>query len=142
MAEKDIRKLRRSELIEIIYQLKKSEQELQTQVETLQSQLLDRKLKVEKAGSIAEAALLLSDVFSSAQSAADAYVAEIKRRHASVEAECSRIISETKKEAEAILQEANRKKDGLEEQCNVSRAELWKIQKVLRELTGDFTDGK
>lgn len=73
MAEKDIKKLGRSELIEIIYQLKKSEQELQTQVETLQSQLLDRKLKVEKAGSIAEAALLLSDVFSSAQAAADTY---------------------------------------------------------------------
>lgn len=74
MAEKDIKKLGRSELIEIIYQLKKSEQELQTQVETLQSQLLDRELKVEKADSIAEAALLLSDVFSSAQAAADTYL--------------------------------------------------------------------
>lgn len=142
MAEKDIKKLGRSELIEIIYQLKKSEQELQTQVEALQSQLLDRKLKVEKAGSIAEAALLLSDVFSSAQAAADTYVAEIKRRHASVEAECSRIISEAKKKAEEILREANHQKDSIEQQCNVSRAELLKVQKVLRELTGDFTDGK
>lgn len=102
----------------------------------MQSQLLDRELKVEKAGSIAEAALLLSDVFSSAQAAADTYVAEIKRRHAGAEAECSKIISEAKKEAEAILREANNQKDSIEQQCNVSRAELLKVQKVLRELYG------
>lgn len=142
MAEKDIRRLRRAELIEIIYQLKKSEQELQAQVEALQSQLQDKRLKMEKVGSIAEAAMLLSDVFSSAQSAADTYVSEIKRRHADAEAEYSKIISEAKKEAETILQEASRQKDNIEQQCNVSRAELWKVQKVLRELTGDFTDGK
>lgn len=142
MAEKDIRKLRRSELIEIIYQLKKSEENLQAQVERLQSQLIDKKLKIEKAGSIAEAALLLSDIFSSAQAAADTYVTEIKRRHADAETEYNKIISEAKKEAETILQEANRQKESVEQQCNASRAELWKVQKVLRELTGDFTDGK
>lgn len=142
MAEKDIRKLRRSELIEIIYQLKKSEQNLQTQVEALQSQLLDRTMKMEEAGSIAEAALLLSDVFSSAQTAADTYVAEVKSRYAQAEAECSNMISQAKKEAEAILREANRQKDSIEQQCQASRAELRNVQKVLQELTGDLTDGK
>ncbi len=142
MAEKNIRKLRRSELIEIIYQLKKSEQNLQAQVQALQEQLLDKNLKIEKAGSIAEAALLLSDIFSSAQTAADTYVAEIRNRHAGAEAECSKIISEAKKEAEEILRRANRQKDSIEQQCKASRAELWKVQNVLRELTGDLTDGK
>lgn len=142
MAEKDLRKLNRSELIEIIYQLKKSEQSLQAQVETLQKQLLNRDLKIEKAGSIAEASLLLSDIFSAAQTAADTYIAEIKNRHAGAEAECSKLISAAKKEAEAILREAVRQKENIEQQCKVSRAELWRVQKVLRELTGDLTDGE
>lgn len=142
MAEKDIRKLRRPELIEIIYQLKKSEQELQAQVEALQSQLLDKNLKMEKAGSIAEAAVLLSEVFTSAQTAADTYVAEVKRRHAEAEAECRKMIFDAKKEAEAIVQEAHRQKDSVEQQCERSRAELRKVQAVLRELTGDLPDAQ
>lgn len=142
MAEKDIRKLRRGELIEILYQLKKSEQELQLQVEALHKQLVDRSMKIENAGSIAEASLLLSDVFSSAQAAADTYVAEVKRRYADTEAECTRMIQEAKKTAEEIVAEANRQKDSIDQQCRASRAELWKVQKILRDLTGDMTDGK
>lgn len=141
MADKDIRKLNRSELIEIIYQLKKSERELQAQIEALQGQLRERNLKIEKAGSIAEAALMLSDVFPAAQAAADTYVAEIKKRYSGAEAEYNRIIAAAKNEAEGILREANRKKDSIEQQCKVSRAELQKVHKVLRELTGDLTDG-
>lgn len=112
MADRDIRKLKRMELMEIIYQLKKSEQDLQTQVETLQNQLLDKNLKMEKAGSIAEAALLLTDVFTSAQKTADLYVEEIRKRHEQTEAECRRMISEAQKEAEKIVQEATRQREG------------------------------
>lgn len=142
MADKDIRKLRRSELIEIIYRLKKSEQELQLQIGALQSQLQDRTLKIENAGSLAEAALILSDVFTSAQTAADTYVEEVKRKYADTEAECEKMLSEAQQKADAIVQEATRQRDSVELQCKVSRAELQRVKKVLQELTGETTAGE
>lgn len=142
MADKEIRKLRRSELIEIIYQLKKSEQELQQQVESLQAQLRDRNVKIEKAGSIAEAALAISDIFVSAQAAADTYLNEIKRRHAAAEIEGEKIIAEARNKASAIIQEAVRRKELIDQQCTASRDELQKVQQILHDLSSSFNAGK
>lgn len=108
MMKQDLKKLSRSELIEVIYQLKKQEQELQAQLETLQAALQDRKLKTERVGSIAEAALAITDIFEQAQAAADAYLAEIRSRRAAVDAQCDRLLAEAKQQAEAILAEARK----------------------------------
>lgn len=134
MVNKDLKKLNRTELIEIIYQLKKSEQELQEQINELQAELQDRRLKINQAGSIAEAALALSDIFNSAQEAADTYLNEIKRRNATLEAKCAIIIKEAQKKADAIIQEANCQKDIINQQCSTARAELHKIKEVLQSL--------
>lgn len=53
----DLKHLRRSELIDLIYEMKKREIELQT-----------REITIEKAGSIADAAVQLSGVFQAALS--------------------------------------------------------------------------
>ncbi|MBR6570341.1 MAG: hypothetical protein IKK75_07795 [Clostridia bacterium] len=103
---KDIRKLSRSELVDIIYQLKKSELELQEQVQSLQAQLMNRNLKVEKVGTLAEAAFSLSGFFDAAQEAANVYLEEIQKRYDAADRECKRIISEAHQKADAILQEA------------------------------------
>lgn len=84
--ERDLKRLRRSELIEVIYQLKKNEEMLEERIKTLEAELQDKSIKIEKAGSIADAAMSLSGIFSTAQRVADIYLEEIQRRYKAVEA--------------------------------------------------------
>ncbi|MBQ8400207.1 MAG: DNA repair protein [Clostridia bacterium] len=81
MADKELRRFRRSELIEIIYELKKNEQKLQEENAELKRRLEEREVKIENVGSLAEAALALSDIFAAAEESVAIYVNEIKRRH-------------------------------------------------------------
>ena len=60
MAERELRRMNRMELIEIIYALKQHEEELERQNAKLCRQLADRTLRLEQVGSIAEAALSLN----------------------------------------------------------------------------------
>lgn len=103
--EKDIKKLGRTELVDVIYQLKKSEQKLEEQVQTLQAALDEKNLRMENVGSIAEASLALTDIFSNAQTAADTYLDEIKSRRAVVEEECDKLSAEAQEKADTLLRE-------------------------------------
>ena len=78
MDDKEFRKLRREDLIEIIYQYQRREQRLTQENEMLRAQLEDRRIRMEKTGSIAEAALALSGIFAAAQKAADLYLQSVK----------------------------------------------------------------
>ena len=81
MSNKELKYLKRSELIEIIYQLKKNEETLISENEELRKKLSEREIKVERAGSLAEAALALSGIFTAAEESVALYVEEIERRY-------------------------------------------------------------
>lgn len=87
MAEKELRKMNRAELIEIIYALQQREQSLQQQIDSLEKQLAEKKIILKEAGNIAEAALRLNDVFAAAQAAADQYVRSVRAMAQADEAE-------------------------------------------------------
>ncbi|MCD8189904.1 MAG: hypothetical protein LUD78_06725 [Clostridiales bacterium] len=74
MADKELRGMNRTELIEIIYALQQNERSLRAENDRLRRQLEDRLLRMEKAGSIAEAALSLNHVFEDAEAAAQQYL--------------------------------------------------------------------
>lgn len=76
---KQLRKLRRSDLFELLVEQAKEIEELQGQVKELEGKLERRELEVTDAGSIAEAALVISKVFEEAQAAADTYLYNVKR---------------------------------------------------------------
>lgn len=97
---KELKHLRRSELIEIIYLLQKNEQKLTAQVAELQEQLDVRKLAIADAGSVAEASLAITDIFTRAQQAADIYLEEIKRRRDEVVRVSREIVADVEKQAE------------------------------------------
>ena len=78
MTDKELRKLKREDFIEIIYQYQQREQKLVAENARLKAQLADRYTRIENAGSIAEAALSLNKVLESVQEAADQYLEEIK----------------------------------------------------------------
>lgn len=113
MAEKDLRKMRRSELIEIIYALKTREEQLEHEVTELKEQLENRKIQLSHAGSIAEAALALNRVFEAAQAAADDYLHSIRGEENS---ECSATpASEKPQDLTALSADAAKEADVHEE---------------------------
>ena len=109
MISKELKKLSRSELIDIIYQLKKNEQEMQDEIESLKKELQDRRIKVSVAGSIADAAISVTNVFSTAQMTADLYLREISYMKENTEKECSKKIEDAEIKAKEILEEGEKK---------------------------------
>ena len=96
MPDRELRRMSRTELVEIIYALKQSEDQLKAENAALTSQLQERQLHIENAGSIAQAALELNRVFEAAQAAADDYTASVR---AKADAEAAQIIARAKAEA-------------------------------------------
>lgn len=76
--EQAYRHLSKYELLQMLVKSRQENEALQKENEALKKQLADRTITIEKAGSIARAALALNGVFAAAQRAADDYVESIK----------------------------------------------------------------
>ena len=77
MTDKELQRLRRSELLEILLSQQKQIESLKKELAEAKEQLEDRKLVMAQSGSIAEAALKLNGIFEAAQRAADQYLFSI-----------------------------------------------------------------
>lgn len=80
MTEKELRRLSRTDLLEMLLEQSKEVQRLQQELEETKQKLEDRRLMEQEAGSIAEAALRINKVFEAAQQAADQYLENIRIR--------------------------------------------------------------
>lgn len=135
MTDKEFRRLSKSDLLDIIYELQKNEKELLERNKALEAELCSKELKISNAGSIAEAAVAVNGIFEAAQAAADQYLRQIKTEATvnadDARAEAERIVSEAEKRAEALLKAA-------EAQCAAMRRdaenEIEKRKSVLIKL--------
>ena len=80
MTERELRRLSRIDLLEMLLEQSKELDRLQTELENVKKQLEDRRIMEQEAGSIAEAALKLNKVFEAAQNAADQYLENIRNQ--------------------------------------------------------------
>ena len=103
MISKEIKKLSRRELVDIIYPLKKNEEQLREKVTELEEALQDKRIKLSVAGSIAEAAVDITNVFHTAQRTADLYLQEIACMKADTERECAQMLEDARKQVEQML---------------------------------------
>lgn len=108
MTDKEFKRLSRAQLIDIIYQLQLQVDELGEQNKTLEKALEDKRLRIENAGNIAEAALAVNDCFQSAQNAADQYLAEIKAIYDEVETQRQKILADAQAQAQEIVANAQK----------------------------------
>ena len=76
--EKQLRRMTRSELLELLLAQTKRTEELEKELAERDSALTDRSINIENAGSIAEAALKLNGVFEAAEESARQYVDNIR----------------------------------------------------------------
>ncbi len=106
MTEKELRKLTRTDLLEMLVASEKEYESLKRRITELEKQLEDRSLKLRSAGSIAEASLLLNGVFEAAQAAADQYIAELKNSCASLDQEIIELREKTEAECAQLRKQA------------------------------------
>lgn len=73
MTEKELRKLGRAELLELLLEQAREFEALEQRLNAAEAALQSRQLQLETCGSIAEASLKLNGVFEAAQKAAEQY---------------------------------------------------------------------
>ena len=135
MKDKDLKRLSRSDLVEIIFRLQENESSLNQQIAQLQKKLNDRRIIIDNSGSIAEAALKLNSVFETAQKAADEYLSSIK--HRSSEA-AEAVINEADKEAQSIISDADdKRKEATEELDTKIRIIIEKAKQEADKIVAD-----
>ena len=103
MTDKEFKRLNRAQLIEIIYQLQLQIDKLNEEKQALENELADKRLRLQSAGNIAEAALEINNCFRSAQNAAEQYLNEIEAIREETEVQRQRILAQAQAEAEAII---------------------------------------
>ena len=79
MTEKELLKLKRSDLLEIMLAQSQEIDSLRRQLDEANAKLADREIRLSESGSIAEASLRLPNIFEEAQKAVDLYVDNMKR---------------------------------------------------------------
>ena len=117
MTDKEFKRLSRSQLIDVIYQLQLKQDELTAENERLSKELEDRRILVSKAGNVAEAALEIHNVMQAAQEGVEHYREEMQIRVNNeyqrilkeAEAEAARIIAKAKQKVSAAVQQAEEK---------------------------------
>lgn len=114
MPDRELRHLHRTELVEIIFALKQSEDQLKAENAALTAQLQDRRIHIQNAGSIAQAALELNKVFEAAQAAAEDYLASVQAEASTAGADA--ILAQARAQAEALKQQT-------EAECRAMTAE-------------------
>lgn len=79
MTDRELRKMSRAGLLELLLEERRENERLRARLEQANRDLADRRIRLEKAGSIAEAALRLNGVFEAAEQAAAQYVENVRR---------------------------------------------------------------
>lgn len=128
MADRELRHMRRTELVEIIFALKQSEDQLKAENAALTARLEERQVHLDNAGSIAQAALELNHVFEAAQAAADDYLASVQSMdrdtlQAQAQAEADRILAQARTEADQLKAQTERECRAMTEAAERKRAQ-------------------
>lgn len=81
MDNKELKKFKRKELLLILFEQSKKIEELEQEVKRLEEKINSRKIELNETGSLAEAALKLTDIFKEADKAAMIYLESIKENN-------------------------------------------------------------
>ena len=134
MVSKELKRLSRRELVDIIYQLKKNEQELQDQISSLQESLQERRIRMSVAGSIAEAATDITNIFAAAQRTADLYLQEISCMKQDAQLECSKMVEDAKDQVVQILSDGEKQYAALNARYEIDYKKWQQLQTEIRSL--------
>ena len=102
MKEKDLRHLSREELLELLLIQTKETERLEKKLEEVETELNERRIGIEKSGSLAEASVRINGVFKAAEAAAKQYLENIAMMKKETIEKCKKILEDAEYEAERI----------------------------------------
>ena len=103
MTEQELRKMNRSDLVELLLILSRENIQLREELEAANAKLAERTLRMENVGSLAEASLALSGIFETAQAAAEQYLENIRAMEQESRERCERMQHLARQLADAYL---------------------------------------
>lgn len=103
MTEKELKKLNRYQLLELLIMQTERADKLQKQVDAMEQRLAARELTFSELGSIADAAVEISGILKASQQAADLYLNSAKKY-------ADEIVASARQQAAAIVDGSERKK--------------------------------
>lgn len=120
MTNKELRRLSRADLLEMMLAVTKENEQLRQSVAQMKSHLDDRRISIENCGSLAEAVLQINGVMEAAQAACEQYVLNIQERNANQEQilrqkeeeaarRCEEMLAKAQLQADEILANAGRR---------------------------------
>lgn len=125
MTDEELRRLKRGDLLELLVAQEREVDELNLRLCLAEKALEDRRIQLDEAGSIAQAALQLNGVFGAAQAAADQYLETIRQQSRDVEARCTRMEQEAREKADRMIAEAEAKCADMVAKAEAETREFW-----------------
>ena len=107
---------------------------MQEEIASLRDALQEKRIRLTEAGSIAEAAASISNVFSAAQTTADLYLHEIFCMKEETEKECAQTIEEAKQAAAALCAEGEKQYAALYARYRTEYKKLQELRAEVQEL--------
>ena len=133
MTSKELKQLSRTDLLEMVLELRKENVQLRRDVEQLRSQLDDRILDIEQCGTLADAVLQLNGVFQAAEMACEQYTQNIQLRYANLESHCRQMEQITKEKCDAMLEQAKKEAADYISEAKQNAKERYNAYNWLRE---------
>lgn len=140
MTDKELKRLSRADLMELLLRQGRENQQLRQELEQAREELADRRIRLEEAGSIAQASLAIHGVMEAAQAAADDYVQAVEALHREQQEKCQRMEAETQGKCDQMLTQAREKaQEYWEDTCERLRQLLGEeeLQRRLAKLKAD-----
>ena len=109
MTEKELKRLGKAELCELVAAQGKKIERLEEELADAKQKLEDREVTLSSCGTLAEAALKLNGILEDADRAAEQYVESLRDREA---------------EADSIIEDANRRADEIVHSAEISAGEI------------------
>ena len=134
MTERDLKKLNRTDLLELLLQQSREMEQLQDELAQVKHQLSRRTIVLNEAGSIAEAALQLNGVFAAAENACAQYIESIQHLSGQQEEVCQQMLQETQAKCDKMMADAKYHSEIYWDAVNKKVEKLLDSQRGLREL--------
>jgi len=114
MTERELKKLSRADLLEMLIDQSKELQRTQRRLHKAEEELEERRIAINEAGSIAEAALRLNGIFEAAQASCEQYMENIQFLSSRQEEICKWREEESMRKCTAMLEETQKRCAALE----------------------------
>lgn len=119
MTQKDLRKLSRLALLDLLIDMSTELQTVKERLAQTEAMLQDRKIAIDKAGSIAEASLQVNGVYVATEAACQQYMDNIRLLSERQERLCAQRDRESKAQAEELLAKTRKTCENMEKNTKI-----------------------